>query len=288
MIQFTAHSQGRGSFEDNLLPSLVYICPIVLDHEGQAMHAHAGHAELLLVREGIGVVRIEGRQEDLFPGDFVLCGAGEPHSFRAKGERPAAVVSCGFSNLTCRGLKENCFVGSNDRCIVHAGEGSRPLDEILYVLESVVDNPQTNQEELCSYLSASAVTVALKIHRAAAKQAEQTHYQLGIRTQMYLDRHYLENLTLDSIAQAMEVSKYHLDRVFLATTGCTPVQYITRRRLAHAQTLLASTQQTVQHIAEQCGYTNYNYFTSLFRRNVGITPREYRKIAQGNMPRRNN
>ena len=89
------------------------------------------------------------------------------------------------------------------------------------------------------------------------------------------------------IAQAMEVSKYHLDRVFLATAGCTPVQYITRRRLAHAQTLLASTRQTVRHIAEQCGYTNYSYFTSLFRRTVGITPREYRKIAQGNMPRHN-
>ena len=287
MIQFTAHSQGRGSFEDNLLPSLVYISPIVLDREGQPMHAHAGHAELLLMRDGVGVVYIEGRQEELQPGDFVLCGAGEPHSFRAKGDQPVRTLACGFTHLRCRGLEENCFVDSNDCCVVHAGEGSQSLDEMLYVLQSMAENPQANHEELCSYLSAAVVALALRIHRAASERAEQTHYQLGIRTQMYLDRHYLENLTLDSIAQAMEVSKYHLDRVFLATAGCTPVQYITRRRLAHAQTLLASTRQTVRHIAEQCGYTNYSYFTSLFRRTVGITPREYRKIAQGNMPRHN-
>lgn len=287
MIQFTASSKGRGSFEDNRLPSLVYICPMILNREGQATHTHAGHAELLLVRKGVCVVYIEGRKEELLPGDFVLCGAGEPHDFRAKGQSEVHAIACGFANLKCRGLEENCFVSSNDRGVVHAGEGSRPLDELLYVLQSAAEAPQPNNEELYSYLSAAVVTTALNIHQAAAERAEQAHYQLGIRTQMYLDRHYLEDLTLDSIAQAMGVSKYHLDRVFLTTAGCTPVQYITRRRLAHAQTLLASTGQTVRHIAEQCGYTNYSYFTSLFRRTVGITPREYRKIAQGNIPRRN-
>lgn len=285
MIQFTAYSQGRGSFEDNLLPSLVYISPIVLDREGQPMHAHAGHAELLMVRDGIGMVEIEGRQEELQSGDFTLCGAGEPHRFRAKGELPVHTIACGFTHLKCRGLQENCFVHSNDRCVVHAGEGSQLLDEMLRMLQSIAETPQTNHEELCSYLSAAVVCLALKIHRAASERAEQMHYHLGIRTQMYLDRHYLENLTLDGIAQAMEVSKYHLDRVFLATVGCTPMQYITRRRLAHAQTLLTSTPQTVRHIAEQCGYTNYSYFIALFRRKVGITPQQYRKIAQGNMPR---
>lgn len=288
MIDFTARSWERGSFEDNILPSLVYICPILLDQEGQSIHSHTGHAELMLVREGTGIARIEGGQEELQPGDFVLCGAGEPHDFRAKGEQPMAGISCGFTHLKCRGLEENCFVGRNDRSVVHAGAGSHSLDSILSVLQHVAADPNSQSEELCSYLSASAVTVALKIHRVAAERAEQAHYQLGIRTQRYLDRHYLETLTLDNIAQAMGVSKYHLDRVFLTTAGCTPVQYITRRRLAHAQTLLASTRQTVQHIAEQCGYSNYTYFTALFRKNVGITPGEYRKIVQGRTGRRNN
>ena len=276
----------NSSFEDGALPQLVYICPIVLDADGQEMHAHAEHAELMLVLEGEGAAVVDGTQEALEKGDFVLCGAGEPHRYFAQGSAPLYGVSCGFSQLQCRGMEENHFVANQDSAVVHTGTGSRALTDILGVLERVAAEPGAQDAELCSYLSAAAVTTALQLHRVAAERAEQAHYELGVRTRMYLDRHYLEPLTLDQIAQAMGVSKYHLDRVFLASVGCTPVQYITRRRMARAQTLLGSTQQSVQRIAAQCGYNGYSYFTALFRRTVGMTPGEYRKLAQGHTNRR--
>lgn len=281
MMDYMATSWGQSSFEDNLLPQLVYICPIQLDVEGQEMHSHAGHAELMLVQEGSGTAIVDGRREDLKEGDFVLCGAGEPHRYCARADVQLRGISCGFTHLLCRGMEENHFVAHHDPVVVHTGAGSRVLADILTVLEQTFSNPGMHNEELCSYLSAAAVTTALQLHRTAAERAEQVHYELGVRTRMYLDRHYLEPLTLNQIAQAMGVSKYHLDRVFLASVGCTPVQYITRRRMARAQTLLGSTRQSVQHIAAQCGYNGYSYFTALFRRTVGMTPGEYRKLAQG-------
>lgn len=286
MLDYMATGWGRSSFEDNILPQLVYICPIQLDAEGQEMHSHAGHAELMLVYEGNGTAIVDGRREDLEKGDFVLCGAGEPHRYYAESETPMRGMSCGFTHLLCRGMEENHFIAHHDPVVVHAGAGSRGLADILNVLEQTVSDPGIQNEELCSYLAAAVVTTALQLHRTAAERAEQAHYALGVRTRMYLDRHYLEPLTLDQIAQAMGVSKYHLDRVFLASVGCTPVQYITRRRMARAQTLLGSTRQSVQRIAAQCGYSNYNYFTALFRRTVGMTPGEYRKLAQGHTNRR--
>lgn len=286
MLDYMATDWGRGSFEDNILPQLVYICPIQLDEEGQEMHSHAEHAELMLVQEGAGAAVVDGRREELEAGDFVLCGAGEPHRYYAQGIAPLRGISCGFTHLLCRGMEENHFVAHHDPVVVHTGAGSRVLADILTVLERAAVDPGMQNEELCIYLSAAAVTTALQLHRTAAERAEQAHYSLGVRTRMYLDRHYLEPLTLDQLAQAMGVSKYHLDRVFLATVGCTPVQYITRRRMARAQTLLGSTRQSVQRIAAQCGYSNYNYFTALFRRTVGMTPGEYRKLAQGRTNRR--
>ena len=44
MLDYMATGWGLSSFEDNILPQLVYICPIQLDAEGQEMHAHAEHA----------------------------------------------------------------------------------------------------------------------------------------------------------------------------------------------------------------------------------------------------
>lgn len=286
MPDYMAAVWGESSFEDNLLPQLVYICPVQLDAEGQEMHSHAGHAELMLVREGSGTAVVDDRQEALQEGDFVLCGAGKPHRYFAQPNGQLRGISCGFTHLLCRGMEENHFVTHHDPAVVHTGTGSRALADILTVLEHVYSDPGVHNEELCGYLSAAAVTAALQLHRTAAEHTEQAHYELGVRTCMYLDRHYLEPLTLDQIAQAMGVSKYHLDRVFLASVGCTPVQYITRRRMARAQTLLGSTRQSVQHIAAQCGYNGYSYFTALFRRTVGMTPGEYRKLAQGRTNRR--
>jgi AraC-like DNA-binding protein len=273
------------SFEMNILPELVYVCRIALDEDGQELHSHAEHAELFLVCSGTAVAEVDGRQEELETGDFVLCDAGKLHSFHAETHQPTEAIACGFSHLHCRGAEENCLISENEQPIVHAGAGSLPLIHLLEVLEETAADPNPQGREVCGYLSAAAVTMALRIHHVAAERIEQAHFDLGVRTRLYLDRHYLDPLTLDGIAKAMGVSKYHLDRVFLQTVGCTPVQYITRRRIARAQTLLTATNDTIQQIAAQCGYNNYNYFTVLFRKNTGKTPGEYRKIIQGRTSR---
>lgn len=286
MQDFTAQMYERSSFEDNQLPTLVYIGPLQLGREGQELHSHPGYAELTYVRAGEGIVDVDGQREPLAPGDFVLCGAGEPHSYHASGEQPLVGISCGFAQLLCRGMEENQFLTHPDQPVVHAGTGGRTLDALLTVLEQAAMDQSAGSAEVCSYLAAAAVTAALRIHRSVAERSEQVHYELGARTRMYLDRHYLEPLRLDQIAQAMGVSKFHLDRVFREYADCSPVQYMIRRRMARAQMLLASTDLTVRRIAEQCGYDNYNYFTSLFRKIIGMTPRDYRKTVQGRTGRR--
>lgn len=278
--------QGRqndnNSFEQGQLPDLLYICPIRLDEEGQPPHSHTDHAELMLIRDGSAMVYIDGQEEPLHTGDFVLCDAGKLHSYYTAEGASAKAVSCGFVHMHCRGMEENCFIETQEHPIVRAGQAaSRALDYILAGLEKSGESLDTRNEEARKYMAGAAVVLALQLHRIASERAEQAHFDLGMRTRIYLDRHYLEPLTLDGIAQAMGVSKYHLDRVFLKTMNCTPIQYVIRRRMARAQTLLASTRDTIQHIAAQCGYDNYNYFTVLFRKTTGKTPREYRNIMQG-------
>ena len=74
MQDFIAQGMTGGSFEDNRLPVLIYICPLELNAAGQEMHSHPGYAELMLVRTGKGVVNVDGRQETLSAGDFVQIG----------------------------------------------------------------------------------------------------------------------------------------------------------------------------------------------------------------------
>lgn len=281
MLEYITQGIGRGGFEEGRLPVLLHIECVQLHETRQAEHFHADHAELILIQKGSCQVRVAGGQEAVQAGDFVLCSAGEPHACWTQDGKQATVISCGFTRLLCRGREENCFLEQRERPIVHAGEGSQALEQILLSLMQAAQDAHEQSQEICSYLSAAAILLALRLQRAAEEQIEQARYSLGIRTQLYLDRHYTEPLTLDGIAQAMGVSKYHLDRVFLAGAGCTPVQYITRRRIARAQALLASTDQSIQRIALQCGYSSYTNFTSVFRKHVGRSPGDYRKIIRG-------
>ena len=281
MLEYITQGIGRGGFEEGRLPVLLHIECVQLHETRQAEHFHADHAELILIQKGSCQVRVAGGQEAVQAGDFVLCSAGEPHACWTQDGEQATVISCGFTRLLCRGREENCFLEQRERPIVHAGEGSQALEQILLSLMQAAQDAHEQSQEICSYLSAAAILLALRLQRAAEEQIEQARYSLGIRTQLYLDRHYTEPLTLDGIAQAMGVSKYHLDRVFLAGAGCTPVQYITRRRIARAQALLASTDQSIQRIALQRGYSSYTYFTSVFRKHVGRSPGDYRKIMRG-------
>ena len=259
MLEYITQGIGRGGFEEGRLPVLLHIECVQLHETRQAEHFHADHAELILIQKGSCQVRVTGGQEAMQAGDFVLCSAGEPHACWTQDGEQATVISCGFTRLLCRGREENCFLEQRERPIVHAGEGSQALEQILLSLMQAAQDAHEQSQEICSYLSAAAILLALRLQRAAEEQIEQARYSLGIRTQLYLDRH----------------------RVFLAGAGCTPVQYITRRRIARAQALLASTDQSIQRIALQCGYSSYTYFTSVFRKHVGRSPGDYRKIIRG-------
>ena len=54
-------------------------------------------------------------------------------------------------------------------------------------------------------------------------------------------------------------------------------QYIQYCRLEYAKKLLKNTEDTIAQISEQCGISDFNYFSRLFKRQYGVSPREYRK-----------
>ena len=134
MLEYITQGIGRGGFEEGRLPVLLHIECVQLHETRQAEHFHADHAELILVQKGSCQVRVAGGQEAVQAGDFVLCSAGEPHACWTQDGEQATVISCGFTRLLCRGREVNCFLEQRERPIVHAGEGSQALEQILLSL----------------------------------------------------------------------------------------------------------------------------------------------------------
>ena len=93
----------------------------------------------------------------------------------------------------------------------------------------------------------------------------------------YIDENYAEPITLQSIGDALHVSPYYLSHVFKEMSGYSPMQYLLRRRIGEAQTLLITTDLPVTQIAGMVGYDTQSYFNLQFSKHVGMPPKKYRQ-----------
>lgn len=98
---------------------------------------------------------------------------------------------------------------------------------------------------------------------------------------LYIDGNLTDNLSLRTLAEALNVSSSYLSGLFRKETGTTLTEHITRRRVRHAMHLLKTTRLQIQTVAQHCGMMDVQYFSKVFKRISGMTPKEYRESLRG-------
>jgi AraC family transcriptional regulator len=93
----------------------------------------------------------------------------------------------------------------------------------------------------------------------------------------YLNDHLSENVGLEHLAALAGLSPFHFARAFKQSTGVPPHRYQLALRIAHAKALLEATDAPVTQIAFDVGYESSQALARLFRREVGLSPSEYRR-----------
>lgn len=98
----------------------------------------------------------------------------------------------------------------------------------------------------------------------------------------YIEENYMrESLSLNEIAAAQEVSPNYFSAMFSQEMQMTFVEYVTRKRMEKARELLRDTDMRANEIALAVGYKNPHYFSFVFKKTQGCTPREYRAAESG-------
>ena len=96
----------------------------------------------------------------------------------------------------------------------------------------------------------------------------------------YIADHYTYDIPLERLASIACMSTSKLKICFKRHTGCTVTEYIQGRRMSQAEHLLIDTDFTMGQIAQMIGYSTSSRFAELFKKNTGILPIEYRKLAR--------
>lgn len=118
----------------------------------------------------------------------------------------------------------------------------------------------------------------MRAYCSLVREHSLTQYSQMIRNAInYIDFNLKENLSLSHVAAEIAIDKRYLSTQFTKEVGKTLTDYINEKRILQSLPLLHKTKINIHSIAAEVGFSDYNYYTRLFGRVMGMSPREYRE-----------
>ncbi len=93
----------------------------------------------------------------------------------------------------------------------------------------------------------------------------------------YIDKNFYKGISLDDVSREVDISPYYFSKLFKEETGENFIYYLTNIRIEKAKQLLNNKALSVKEIGFEVGYSDANYFSRIFKKNVGQTPTEYKE-----------
>lgn len=94
----------------------------------------------------------------------------------------------------------------------------------------------------------------------------------------YIEEHYQDQISLEDMAELVSLNPAYLSNIFKKETGENFVYYLNSFRIEKAKEMLKNTQLTINEVAYAVGFMDGRYFSKSFKKHVGITPKDYRRI----------
>ena len=129
-------------------------------------------------------------------------------------------------------------------------------------------------EPLCSMLALIYLTYGSKFERGSKSGGD--NYIYG-HILTYINRNYANKITVDDLCNLCHCSRSHISHLFTKKSGMGLCEFINRKRCREAKRYLAETDERIQEISFLVGFDDSNYFTNVFTKYEGMSPRAYRQ-----------
>lgn len=241
----------------------------------RVMHAHRDLVEIVLICGGESVYSVGGTPYAAKRGELFIYNSGVVHDERSGPDARLASYSLALGGLKVPGLRENALIADGAPPNYHLTEEQTARLERLYAL--LFDELKAGGDDGCHHLLMALLAVVRQMTGSEGGGQAAEENTLARRVKNHIDAHFAEDFALQALADTLHVSQYYLSHVFKEVTGYSPLQYVLRRRIGEAQTLLITTDLPITRIAAQVGYDNPSHFNAQFTKSVGMPPRAFRR-----------
>ena len=247
------------------------------------LHSHS-YFELCFVHAGAGTFRHEGTVYAVSKGNLFLARPGEVHEIISAETTPLGIYFWSFTlhltptNSRPTHLVESFLRGSD--VTVHAPHIEGVVALISAELTTLRPDYQTALHGLIHKLQIDTLRAFTQGETASQLPTItpfDPHAALVNDIHHFLQDNYMRRLRLRDIAAQIHLSERHANRLFKQATGKSVMATLTDIRLSQAKQHLLKPDLSITEIADSVGYDDMRYFSTLFRKRVGMTPSDFRK-----------
>ena len=262
------------------LPKFISIVPASF-HKGVNYEPHTHeYAEIMLITEGKGIQIINGSEYPVKTGDIVVLNQNCIHAERTEKDSPEALITCKLDKVFSADMPDGYLVPDHISPVFESGSSYEELLSIykeLYYEKSFLDEFSekiilADVQRLLSFVYRKMKTAP----RLTPKSKKIDNIVQAIR--QYIDNHYTEDLSLESLSAEFFISTSFLVHAFKREIGESPINYLINRRMGEAQRYLSFTDLPVAEISWRVGYENVSYFNKIFQKRTGFQPSVFRDL----------
>ena len=246
-------------------------------------HCHP-FTEIFFITQGQGIMEIDGVDLSIKEGDLIIINPNCPHTEKSSQNTRDYLkyIVFGINNLSLTNKTSSKFDSENiESNLYKILNFNHDKNELLYFLNNLireVEEKKKNYELACKsiltlfiiYISRNAESTLIITNNPEKLNLE------CIKIKNFLDSHYPENITLDTLSTLSYINKFHLVHLFTKQMGISPINYLITKRIEESKNLLTTTNYSIRDICTIVGFSNSSYFSQMFKKVVGYSPREYK------------
>ncbi len=259
---------------------------------------------LIYCTNGTGWVSVDGNKENMTKDQYCFIPAGTPHTYAAGRDDPWTIYWVHYAGEHAEKILMSInsgkgLAGSHPGRMISANNG-QVMPKSGVVRQSVLNGPEKEArirlfDEIFQRFASEYTekeleyTTMILYHflgsftheKQFAGAGEPRYEDLTSRATTFMKQNMSKKISLEDMANHCEVSVSHFCLLFKRKTSHTPVEFLNNMRIQQACQLLDLTNLNISEISEKLGFSDPFYFSRVFKKSIGQSPRDYRKQKSG-------
>lgn len=276
--------------KQSLLPVVVKTIEKIHDINYSMNVNYHDHFEMVYIKRGDATFQVAGTDVAMGPNDIIIIKPNQPHKFIVRSTSGCEFLVLHFKFADMRDHSHSDvsltdfieFVNDESTAFIHLKLNRK--NEIVSVMNRILrehDKQQVWGDYLCYLL---IMELFILVSRNLKQEWEQNIKSRSVKlkellslSKEYIDTNYNRELSLSDVAGYVFLSESYFAHTFKDEFGISPKRYLLNVRIGAAKDLLANTDQKINDIAKEIGFSSQQRFNDIFKKYENMTPLHFRK-----------